>query len=160
MLSRIGLLLLERGQALALQLLELGRGGNAGSRSASAVRRSSVGQMRAHGLAARRGLGLAAADRKLRAEPVERVLERLPVALLRAERQHRAARPPRGDMPFSDVSSPWCRRSWTCTVSPRVFFGSSATFMPFGSANRCVRASRLAGVGSNDSPAATPGSPL
>ena len=32
--------------------------------------------------------------------------------------------------------------------------------MPFGSAKRCVRASRLAGVGSNDSPAATLGSPL
>ena len=45
--------------------------------------------MRAHGLAAHVGLGLPAADGKLRAEPVERVLERLPVALLRSERQHR-----------------------------------------------------------------------
>ena len=67
---------------------------------------------------------------------------------------------PIADLPATDFSSPKRSVMLKFTDSPRVFFGSSATFMPLGSAKRCARASRLAGDGSNDSPAATAVSPL
>ena len=63
-------------------------------------------------------------------------------------------------LPATDFSSPKRSVMPKLTDSPRVFFGSSATFMPLGSVKRCVRASRFAGDGSNASPAATAVSPL
>ena len=48
---------------------------------------------------------------------------------------------------MTDFSSPKCSATLKLTASPRVFFGRSATFMPLASVKRCVRASRLAGVG-------------
>ena len=46
------------------------------------------------------------------------------------------------------------------TVLPRVVFGSSASFIPFGSDERIVRASMFDGDGSNASPAASTALPL
>ncbi len=66
---------------LALQLVELGCGKRRLPQRFGDEPQE-VRQMGAHGLAARRGLGFAAAERELRAELVERVLEGLPVALL------------------------------------------------------------------------------
>ena len=67
---------------------------------------------------------------------------------------------PSDALPKTDFSSPKRSDRLKLTASPRVFFGSSATFMPLASVKRCVRASRLAGDGSNVSPAAAAASPL
>ena len=64
---------------------------------------------------------------------------------------------PVGVVFIRSCSVPWFRRTAKRTDPPRVFFGSSATFMPPGSVKRCARASRFAGVGSNASPAAGKG---
>ena len=61
------------------------------------------------------------------------------------------------------ASSPQRSPSCATTVSPRVFFGSSVSFMPDGSVRRMIRASMFCGVGSNTSPAVTspgPAKPL
>ncbi len=63
-------------------------------------------------------------------------------------------------LPNTDFSSPKCRARLKLTASPRDFFGSSATFIPFPSVKRCVRASRLEGDASNASPVTVAASPL
>ena len=67
---------------------------------------------------------------------------------------------PIGAVSLSASSVPKRSRSEKRTTSPRVFFGISASVIPFASFRRSVRASRLAGVGSKASPAATASSPL
>ena len=67
---------------------------------------------------------------------------------------------PADALPNTDFSSPKRTVRLKLTASPRVFFGSSATFMPLGSVKRCVRVSRFAGDGSNVSPATAVASPL
>jgi hypothetical protein len=57
-------------------------------------------------------------------------------------------------LPNSDFSSPQCRLSETETVSPRVFFGSSATSSP-PILLRWVRASIFSCVGRNTSAVST-----
>ena len=67
---------------------------------------------------------------------------------------------PSACLPNADFSSAKCSDSVKLTPSPRVFFGSSATFMPLGNAKRCVRASRLAMLVSKVSPSVAVASPL
>ena len=57
------------------------------------------------------------------------------------------------------ASSPQRRPSCATTVPPRVFFGTSVSFMPEGSVRRTMRDSMFWGVGSNTSPAATSPAP-
>ena len=57
-------------------------------------------------------------------------------------------------LPTADFSSAKRSVSTKLTAPPRVFFGSSASFMPLGSVRRCVRASRFAGLVSKASPLA------
>ena len=57
-------------------------------------------------------------------------------------------------------SSPKCSCRSATTVPPRVFFGSRTSFKPLGSVTRVMRASILAGDGSNASPSSTAALPL
>src|SRR6185436_19326269 len=82
---RIGALLVERSEALALLLLEfLRRERRLGERLGGEAHQ--VGQMRSQRLPLRGGLRVATADGELRAQLVEPVLERLPIVLARAGR--------------------------------------------------------------------------
>ncbi len=130
--------------------------GNDGSRSISATIASDSAQVRAHRLdrravdadrrvAARRRSSASFSSARLRF-----CVPRESIALATEQALPRFV--------FA-ASSPQRRASCATTVPPRVFFGSSVSFMPEGSVRRMMRASMFCGVGSNASPAATSDAP-
>ncbi len=62
--------------------------------------------------------------------------------------------------PMRAASVPWRKENCTLTASPRFSFGRNATSTPLESVVVVVRASMLAGVGSNASPSATASRPV